>query len=317
MQELLASTAVNKPNSIYMLHLDVVGGCQLRCVGCPNSTLLPKVRQVPLPLFDTILGNIDVDHVHTLRLFNYGEPLLHAQFSEILKRLPHQRWQAEEVEVSTNAQYVYWEDFEEAISTRVMTRLVVSCDGDGTPESYERLRPPGKWSKFVDFLQRARDLRDKLHPNMELVTRSVVETKADMEGWRKVLEPLGWEAEFRTWKALPESIENKTGRQPDVPAGICTFMAPSERFSHQYHGELNQLYVDWDGTVVPCCAHPRAGDLGSLAKAPFSEIIKGPKRQTFLEQLESDRHAMPICGQCEYGPPEDPGPSFDHNLPQS
>ena len=90
-----------------MLHLDIVGGCQLRCVGCPNSTLMPKVKQAPLALLDTILDNIDVDYVHTLRLFNFGEPLLHEQFSEVLKRLQRHHWQAEQVEISTNAQHVY------------------------------------------------------------------------------------------------------------------------------------------------------------------------------------------------------------------
>ena len=34
--QVLASSYQNLPNSIFMLHLDIVGGCQLRCVGCPN-----------------------------------------------------------------------------------------------------------------------------------------------------------------------------------------------------------------------------------------------------------------------------------------
>ena len=317
MTQVLASSHQTPPNSIYILHLDIVGGCQLRCVGCPNSTLMPKVKQVPLELFDKILGHIDVDYVRTLRLFNYGEPLLHEHFSEVLKRLPLQRWQAERVEISTNAQHVYWEDFEEALKTRVLTKLVVSCDGDGSAEAYERLRPPGKWSKFIEFLERTKALRDKWHPDLELATRSVIETASDMENWRNVVEPRGWTAEFRTWKALPESIENRTGRELTAPPGICTFVAPSDRFGHHYHGELNQLYIDWDGTVVPCCVHPKAGELGSLADTPYSALIYGPKREAFLAQMERDRASMSVCGQCEYGPPEDPGPSFDDNLPTS
>ena len=315
MNQLLASSHQTLPNSIFMLHLDIVGGCQLRCVGCPNSTLMPKVKQVPLDLLDTVLANIDVDHVHTLRLFNFGEPLLHEQFSQVLLRLREQRWQAEHVEISTNAQHVYWDDFEEALKTRVLTKLVVSGDGDGSPEAYERLRPPGKWSKFIDFLERTKALRDKWHPNLELATRSVVETASDMENWREVVEPRGWKAEFRTWKALPESIENRTGRELQAPLGICTFVAPSDRFSHRYYGELNQLYIDWDGTVVPCCVHPKAGDLGSLRDTPYSLLIHGPQREAFLAEMERDRASMSICGQCEYGPPENPGPSFEDNLP--
>ena len=198
---------------------------------------------------------------------------MHEQFSEVLKRLPKQRWQAEQVEISTNAQHVYWDDFEEALKTRVLTKLVESCDGDGSAESYERLRPPGKWSKFIEFLERTKLLRDKWHPELDLATRSVIETASDMESWRHIVEPRGWSAEFRTWKALPESIENRTGRELKAPSGICTFVAPSERFSHRYHGELNQLYIDWDGTVVPCCVHPKAGDLGSLRVCSLQQLV--------------------------------------------
>ena len=317
MTQVLASSHQSLPNSIFMLHLDVVGGCQLRCVGCPNSTLMPKVKQVPLSLLDTILGNIDVDYVHTLRLFNFGEPLLHEQFSEVLKRLQRQRWQAEHVEISTNAQHVYWDDFEEALKTRVLNKLVVSCDGDGSAEAYERLRPPGKWSKFIEFLERTKALRDRWHPELELSTRSVIETASDMENWRQVVEPRGWTAEFRTWKALPESSENRTGRELEIPEGICTFVAPSDRFGSLYHGELNQLYIDWDGTVVPCCAHPKAGELGSLKTTPYSLLASGPQRLAFLAEMERNRAGMSVCGQCDFGPPENPGPSYDDNLPTS
>src|SRR5581483_1018256 len=60
-----------------VVHFDIVGGCQLRCVGCPNSTILNKVtRQTPSD-FAACLSNIDVEHVALFRLFNYGEPLLH------------------------------------------------------------------------------------------------------------------------------------------------------------------------------------------------------------------------------------------------
>ena len=315
MTKLLASTAENAPKSIFMLHLDIVGGCQLRCVGCPNSTLAPKVKQASLSSLDKILSNIDVEHVHTLRLFNFGEPLLHEHFSQVLEKLRSQCWAAEEVEISTNAQHVYWGDFETALKTRMLTKLVVSCDGDGSPDLYERLRPPSKWSKLIDFLERTKRLRDKWHPDLKLTTRSVVEKACDMENWRNVVEPRGWTAEFRTWKALPEAKENKTGRELTVPQGICTFVAPSERFNHRYYGELNQLYVDWDGTIVPCCVHPRAADFGSLERTPFSELAGGRKKQEFLSMMERDRSSMPVCGQCEYGPPEAPGPSFDDNLP--
>jgi wyosine [tRNA(Phe)-imidazoG37] synthetase (radical SAM superfamily) len=126
----------------------------------------------------------------------YGEPLLHKQLASIVAEIPKQRWKASCVEISTNAQWVDWHELEEAIKQEVLTRLVVSCDGDGSPEQYEALRPPSKWEKLIEFLDRAAYLRDRWAPAMQLWTRTVVRTRKDMDRWNEVLQPRGWTPEF-------------------------------------------------------------------------------------------------------------------------
>ncbi len=300
-----------QPRHIYALHFDIVHGCQLRCVGCPNSTLLPKIRRISVEDFRTCLGNIDVERVHTLRLFNYGEPLLHKHLADIVAVIPQQRWKASIVEISTNAQRVDWADFENAIKQEVVNRLVVSCDGNGTPEEYERLRPPSKWTQLLEFLERARTLRDRYAPALQLITKTIVRSQEDMERWRDVLVPRGWTPEFRGWMALPESAQNMTQREIKAPSGPCFFLAePDEYHSHPWHGEIRLLYVDADGTVVPCCVHPKAGEFGNLKQQKYSEILGGTARAEFKRQMRDNRQAMAICGQCEMGPVGHEGQSF-------
>lgn len=303
-------TSSQKAKSLHTFQIDIVHGCQLRCVGCPNSTLMDKVRRIEIEDFRRCIENVDVDHVQYLRLFNFGEPLLHENLTGIFEVLRDQPWRAETLEISTNAQYCNWEDFTSALQLGMLDRLVVSCDGDGTPEQYEALRPPSKWGKLLDFLRRARELRDEYAPDLNLVTRTIVEDVESMSRWRDILEPLGWEPEFRDWKVLPESRENRTGRELLVPQDVCTFLAPASRFSVLYHGELNQLYVDASGTVVPCCAHPKAADLGSLMEQRATELLSSPLRRAFIKRLETERSSISICNVCEFGPPESPGDSF-------
>lgn len=300
-----------KATSIFIAHIDVVHGCQLRCVGCPNSTLKPKIKRMPLEDFRQILGNIDVDKIHTLRLFNYGEPLLHPNLSELVSIIPEQRFSPSFVEISTNAQHVYWDDFEDMLKQEVINRIVVSCDGDGTPESYEALRPPGKWDKFIEFLERTAELKEKWSPALHLITRSVVTSEEDKERWREVLRPRGWQPEFRRWMALPEAEKNMTGREIDVPDEPCFFLAHWKEFvNHPWFGQVNLLYVDYDGTVVPCCQHPRAGVFGNLREQTFNEILFGEARQQFKDHMKTDRKSMPVCGSCDVGPVGREGPSF-------
>lgn len=275
--------------TIDKFHFEVVKGCQLRCVGCPNSTLQPPVKRIEIADFDACLRNVDVKRVGYLRLFSFGEPLLHRNLAGILECIPRQAWSTERVEISTNAQFANWSDLENALRTRVLTSLAASCDGDGTPEDYERLRPPSRWEKLVEFLERMKELRDRYHPTLHLLTRTICTDPAAQARWRALLEPRGWTPEFRGWLYLPESEQNMTGREPRVPQRVCSFQAVN-----------NRLYVDWDGTVVPCCAHPRAGVFGNLHEQTYNEIMHAQARADMLEHLANRRLSMPICNACEF-----------------
>jgi radical SAM protein with 4Fe4S-binding SPASM domain len=278
------------------VHFDIVGGCQLRCVGCPNSTILPKVTRIKPDVFAQCLGNIDVRYVKYFRPFNYGEPLLHDNLPaiyDVLATAP--KFKIGFLEMSTNAAFARWDQVEDVFRRRMLNRLVVSCDGDGTPDSYERFRPPAKWDGLIEFLDKARELRDRYAPDMELMTRTVYFKDEDKARWRAVLEPRGFRPEFRRWLNLVGGAESHAGRDWRPAQGMCSYVENNR-----------ELYVGADGTVVPCCAHPNAGDFGNLRTHKWSEIVGGQKRRHFVELLETKRAEMDICGQCEFGSKQRP-----------
>ena len=289
------------------VQFDIVGGCQLRCVGCPSATLARPVTMMEPSFFRTCLFNIDVEGIGTFRCFNYGEPLLHRRLPEIFSILGEyraQRTPIQIVEMSTNAQYVNWDHLRTILRMGVLDRLVVSCDGDGTPASFERLRPPARWHKLIDFLERVSALKAAENSPVQLMTRNVVEEYSDCERWTSVLAPRGWTPEFRAWKYLPESPKNMTGRAIQPGVGVCMFV---ER--------VGQLYVDADGTVVPCCVHPRAAVLGNLGTSTYSSILDGAQRASFVRSLQERRQELPVCNTCEYGSVASPGPSAGTRAP--
>ncbi len=267
------------------LGIDIVHGCQLRCIGCPNSTLRPTIRFMTVDDFRTILKNIDITYMKGLRLFNYGEALLHPHLPDILVKIPGQTYRIGKVAISTNAQHHDFPMLEEAFRVGVVDLLIVSCDGDGTKEDYERLRPPASYEKLIEFLTRAKQLRDRYSPKTELVT-STVPGDGGEKRWLDVLTPLGWKPVFRPWARLPQSVKTRTEKKHIVLKKGC------RQFRKNY------LYVDYDGTVVPCCAYPRAFELGNLKQNKFSEIVNGKTRKLMLKELNTNKKNMPICGDC-------------------
>lgn len=300
-----------RPKHLYMLHFDIVRGCQLRCVGCPTPEVESKITRIPVEHFAECLANVDVEKINMLRLYRSGEPLLHKQLAAIVAEIPKQKWKASVVEISTNGQWVNWADFEEMMRQEVVNKLVVSCDGDGTPADYERLRPPSKWEKLVEFLDRARELRDRWAPAMQLWTRTIVRTRQDAQRWEEFLRPRGWLPEFRKWMALPQAKENLTGHAIVVPRGHCVYLgAAAELIHNPWFGEINLLYVDADGSVVPCPVHPHAEILGNLRTERYSDILLGDRRRKMKEMMARNRAGMGVCGVCEIGPPGNEGPSY-------
>jgi len=274
---------------IHKMGFDIVHGCQLRCVGCPISTLKPKIRYVSITNFYKCLINLDVSEIFKLRLYNYGEPLLHPELYEILRAIAVQSWKVKNVEITTNGQYWNTERFVEAFRLNVVTQLYVSCDGDATPKEYERLRPPAKWKKLIDFLKEMKRLRDEVCPGMFLGTRTICTDEKAQKRWKKLLRPLGYTTEFRPWGTRADAIEQPWGKVK-VPKGICTYLTKEKG---------RRLYVDYDGTVVPCCVHPRAGVLGNLLENKYSEILEGKPRKKFISTMKKGRKHIPACVGCQ------------------
>ena len=290
---------------IQQFHFDIVTGCQLACVGCPTPLQDEKVRRIAVDEFSACLANVDVKRVKTFRLFNYGEPLLHdslAEIGEVLVKVDHIKFDT--VEISTNAQKCNWDDFSELLKLGVINNIAVSCDGNGTGPVYEKLRPPGKWTKLLHFFEKSSELVRKYSPETKLITRTIIESQADIPRWEEVLRPYGYKPEFRGWKQLPEA-PNNTDRENAYPDGVCQFVENPKR-----------LFANAYGDVVPCCAHPKAGYFGNLLHSRFSEIVYGEKRQTFVKRLMAERSSMNICSICEFGSKDKKGMSAGSNMPE-
>lgn len=266
--------------------IDIVYGCQLRCIGCPNSTLKQKVQFMNPETFSQILKNVNVTSIKLFRLFNFGEPFLHPDLKGMFRQIKKQKFKVKTLEVSTNAQIADKHKLKVVIKN--VDTLAVSCDGDGTPKEYEHYRTPAKWDKLMTFLKTAKHMRDKHNPKCELITRTICTTKVGRKRWTKILKPLGWKPIFRGWNVIPNTAET-LWKKAKIPSGACVFLGTKKG---------HRLYVNVDGTVVPCCRYPQVADLGNLLENKYTEILGSQKRKAFVRAMKKDRKLVPICDEC-------------------
>jgi hypothetical protein len=232
------------------------------------------------------LEHVDVSHIEYLKLYNFGEIFLHDNLDKILVQIPKQRWKTKHVEISTNGQCMDEGRIESVFRSGIITRFGVSADGDCTAEKYEELRRGAKWDRLIMFLLMVEQARRKHSPHTKIFLK-VIPTGGKKE-WKEFAAGIGWEIEWRKWRKAPESVAFD-GVSRRVPKGPCKHVTSSRL----------RVYVDWDGTVVPCCNHPRAGVFGSLKSHKLSGILKGFSRKGVIREMKHNRRNMTICGQCE------------------
>jgi radical SAM protein with 4Fe4S-binding SPASM domain len=176
----------------------------------------------------------------------------------------------------------------EVFQASVVNEFGGSWDGDGTKEDYERLSPPGRYEKLIEFLIKVKELRDRYSPGTTLVTSTIVETQEGQKRWMDLLVPLGWTPLFRPWYTLPQSMKTQI-EQPRI-----ALKKGCQQFRKKY------LYFDFDGTVVPCCVYPRPFELGNLKDQKFSEILLIKQRKLMLQELNTNKKNMAVCGEFPY-----------------
>lgn len=263
----------------------------MRCIGCPNSVFRNPISFISMDAFKACLENLDIDFLHHIRLFNYGEPLLHPNLLDLILEIPKFNWWKKDnstgsyLEISTNGQFEDFSMLIEVFKTKELSLLVVSCDGDGTKEDYERMRPPAKWEVFLNFLDTVNEIRNKYSPNTKLMTRTICVIPEHRERWRQILIPRGWEIEFRGWIYLPGIKPH-----PPVTNRHCVFIKCA------FSGVTFNL--NSEGLVVPCCAHPKAEILGDLKIQKYNDVLKSEVYINFANRLLVDRVGHPICGEC-------------------
>ena len=243
--------------------------------------------------FCVCLSNVDAEHIDLLRLFNFGEPLLHSDVPGLLKQVKKQKWNPRRVEISTSGQYFDNKQMLEILRTKALTILAVSCDGNASPEEYEKLRPPARWEKLIEFVRKVGEMKKRYSPQLVLIARIICTDLQNQKLWKMILNPFGWKCQFRCRIPLPESQDTLTN-DFKAPNALCSFL-------NDRHPKImfHKAYVSYDGTVISCCRHPKAGEFGNLKFEKLSSILSSDKRKKVKHDLQTRRADMRICGKCE------------------
>lgn len=251
--------------------------CNLRCVMCTRhfeesaqGMLSPDMfRERILP----VIGRFRYVH-----LTGWGEPLMHPQFAEIARLTKEAGcW----VCFTTNGLLL-----KEPLSRQLIEAKVdlinVSIDGS-TPETYEKVRGKGTFTRALDRARNFRALREECEhkPTLQWTYVMMKSTIEEMPGAVELAGQIGYDrfiakhmetamtregladALFDTGMNAPPTAEERE-RFEEIVA-LCRRKAEEGGVDLEIHPRrfaiegtclarpLRTIFVDWDGYVSPCC----------------------------------------------------------------
>ncbi len=281
--------------------LDIVDGCNLRCIGCPNSIDKPTVAPIPIELIIKRIKNINVRSIGELRLYRFGEPLFNKNLPELLKTLKDLNSpRINNITLSTNGQHKNFHILENSLRTGCIDSLGISADGDGSKEVFEAMRPPAKWNILVDFIREARSIIENYNlqtlltmgitlPPEKLYKDQYLTKPRTREAWKSKFAVYIDRFDFHPLINMPGSLISEQNLYKDQE-----YYAPRKDSCKSLLG--SSIYVDGKGIVQPCCWASSVANLGDLNHYKLSDILA--ERILFSHRLDHERNLISMCNIC-------------------
>jgi hypothetical protein len=257
------------------VNLELTNHCNLRCTFCPVNTTMrrPKGFMDPALFRHVIDDNPQIDFVLA---FQWGEPLLHPSFFELVR---HAADRDVRTMITSNGTHLGDEERAKLLGCG-LDRITFSIDGDR--ETHFRIRGVDLDVLREDVLRLRRE-RDAAGASLRIDVSMVVDasTEAALPAYRAA-----WTGVADRVQAIPRLVaERRTSPCRELWRGT--------------------LVVLWDGRVTVCCVDSEGLlEVGDARRERLLDVWNGPRIRALRE-----RHVggdfPPLCAMCgEYEHPE-------------
>lgn len=293
---------MHKP--ITYAYLETTNYCNLSCTFCNRDEVVKKLKHMSLIEWRLVLEKLKDQPIKEAKLMGLGEPFLHPNFSNICEMFK-EYFPNTFLIVATNCQYKMNKNFTESL--KFIDLLYLSIDG--YKESYEKFRPPSKWSKLINFLDQLKEV----NRHGCKITCNYVVNKENINDISKVdqlcdtykLEELRLNIAQDWSEGKSISNSNKiSGYSQDQINYLKT------NYSQNIKGKApwtwsdcfwvnTGIYMTVEGNLKVCALNTDTEPLGNIFEKPVNEILNSKKMNEIRIGCNNDIPSK-HCKNCSY-----------------
>ncbi len=289
-EDFFSAVAIPNVRKIRGIVIGTTGVCNASCIHCPTnkpSRRMPQGR-MSMELFSKIVNELAKASYKGNILFGlFGEPFDDPFLAKRLK-LVKEKLPRTEISIATNAGL-----FDESRHSEVLdlADIIAVHVESVSPDVYNRIMDPLKAERvFPRIISLIKLAQKKGRNNITLTAPIHRENILDADRIRQFFEPAGnFGLDFtpisnRAWDAGPFF------EMALAPTGVAC----------QPPQILDQLIIDWDGAVLPCCFDfSKSMVLGNLNKFTIEEVYANQAWKDMLEVFRRGEWSRrSACAQC-------------------
>ena len=245
------------PDTIRVLDIELTNRCNASCIICPRTELTRPVGDMSRETFARVIEAVHGSSIARIYFSGFGEPLLHPEIAENIRRLKGVFRGS--IQVNTNGAALTREIAAALVESGVDV-VNVSYNGPGRGD-YERVMKGMRFDTLESNLSTFREVRGaKARPRLSLQS-SMPDNNTRKREIVKVASSLGVEIlQLYPFNNRAGHIE-ETGGENRIPL--------EKRFCRE------MLFVTWEGVLYPC-SHALGGadPLGSVHDVDLKAIVK-------------------------------------------
>lgn len=284
------------------LYIDVelTNHCNLQCYMCPVGTFAMKRQRgyMTMETVDKICAELMDSSIEGVRLIRWGEPTLHPQFIEILRKFKNTN---KLIHFNTNG----------TLLDRAMIEKIVEMDIDSVKfsfqgcdeKSYLEMRSGSSWDKVMENICLFNEIRgNKEKPFIQISTTLTDETEEKKDNFINAIENKCDYYNIGKTQLCHLNIdkmiisEERKQKFKDLQSReslSCRHFSVCEEV-------FDKLSINWDGSVSACCIdYDDMLIVGNINENSLSEIFCNSKMNEIREIIrDSDYDKIGLCRTC-------------------
>jgi spiro-SPASM protein len=269
------------------LHIEPTNACNINCRMCPRTKSKKPVGNMDLKTYKKIMDELSArGGITGITLHKDGEPLLNPDLVKMI-RIAKDKNASKMIAFNTNGLLLDKKISEELVRSG-LDYITISLDAF-TKETYEKIKKGSDFEKVkenIKHLMIARERMESLTPKIFIQFIEMPENSKEKNDfftyWSDKADKVIFH-DFLSWGGVIDTDKE----------------VPSERYACM--SLWNQLAIDYDGDIVPCCLDfSKHQVLGNVKEMTLYEAWNGVKLKKLKDaHIKGDYSGFSFCKNCK------------------